>query len=306
MITSTDRGKKKYIERESNSFSWLKKKNPSAGRALRPSRGAESRAPSPPLLPTPGWPILRSKGVYPVVSSARILATPLPWTLSPTRSTSLWSSSKSATNVPSASCGLHPETGCRHRFHHHCVLFPRELSAVSLCPVDKEVIKSQEVFKDNYCTREVLRLYAFCKTRLPDVMPRLFWGDTRTPFSPARSGLVQCSKEKCPEPVLSKGLQEHLSIYCRFPGGKCLIAKRMWQSSVYRIMRKTCVLGTQYLVPTSVCRLFQELRWMNPWPCVLKLNETVLLRAVDVLQRINGGTCRTAFSLTGPQASGLI
>ena len=32
---------------------------------------------------------------------------------------------------------------------------------------------------------------------------------------------------------------------------------------------------------------------MNPWPCVLKLDETVLLRAVDVLQRINRGTCRT-------------
>ena len=32
---------------------------------------------------------------------------------------------------------------------------------------------------------------------------------------------------------------------------------------------------------------------MNPWPCVLKLDETVLLRAVDILQRINRGTCRT-------------
>ena len=225
MITSTDRGKKKYIERESNSFSWLKKKNPSAGRALRPSRGAESRAPSPPLLPTPGWPILRSKGVYPVVSSARILATPLPWTLSPTRSTSLWSSSKSATNVPSASCGLHPETGCRHRFHHHCVLFPRELSAVSLCPVDKEVIKSQEVFKDNYCTREVLRLYAFCKTRLPDVMPRLFWGDTRTPFSPARSGLCSARRKSAQSQSSAKVCKSIWAYTAGFQGENALLQK---------------------------------------------------------------------------------
>ena len=50
----------------------------------------------------PGWPILRSKEECPVVSPARILATPSPWTSSPTRSTSLWSGWKSATSVPSA------------------------------------------------------------------------------------------------------------------------------------------------------------------------------------------------------------
>lgn len=43
------------------------------------------------------------------------------------------------------------------------IFISRELDAVPLCPVDKEVIKSQEVFKDNYCAREVLSLYAFCK-----------------------------------------------------------------------------------------------------------------------------------------------
>lgn len=43
------------------------------------------------------------------------------------------------------------------------IFLSRELNAVPLCPVDKEVIKSQEVFKDNCCKREVLNLYVYCK-----------------------------------------------------------------------------------------------------------------------------------------------
>ncbi|ELV12939.1 TNF receptor-associated factor 5 [Tupaia chinensis] len=37
------------------------------------------------------------------------------------------------------------QTGCGHRFCHHCILSLRELNAVPICPVDKEIIKSQEV-----------------------------------------------------------------------------------------------------------------------------------------------------------------
>ncbi|XP_006834095.1 PREDICTED: TNF receptor-associated factor 5 isoform X2 [Chrysochloris asiatica] len=55
------------------------------------------------------------------------------------------------------------QTGCGHRFCHHCILSLRELNSVPICPVDKEVIKSQEVFKDNWCKREVLNLYVYCK-----------------------------------------------------------------------------------------------------------------------------------------------
>lgn len=52
-------------------------------------------------LNPPEWLILRNKEAFPVVSSARIPATPFPWTLSPTQSTGLWSNWKSATDVPS-------------------------------------------------------------------------------------------------------------------------------------------------------------------------------------------------------------
>ncbi|XP_074165186.1 TNF receptor-associated factor 5 isoform X2 [Sminthopsis crassicaudata] len=55
------------------------------------------------------------------------------------------------------------QTGCGHRFCENCILSLRELNAVSICPVDKEIIKPQEVFKDNCCKREVLNLQVFCK-----------------------------------------------------------------------------------------------------------------------------------------------
>nr|XP_012423889.1 PREDICTED: TNF receptor-associated factor 5 isoform X2 [Odobenus rosmarus divergens] len=55
------------------------------------------------------------------------------------------------------------QTGCGHRFCQQCIVSLRELNAVPLCPVDKEVIRSQEVFKDNCCKREVLNLYVYCK-----------------------------------------------------------------------------------------------------------------------------------------------
>lgn len=37
------------------------------------------------------------------------------------------------------------QTGCGHRFCQHCIVSLRELNTVPLCPVDKEVIKPQEV-----------------------------------------------------------------------------------------------------------------------------------------------------------------
>ncbi|XP_004694980.1 PREDICTED: TNF receptor-associated factor 5 [Condylura cristata] len=55
------------------------------------------------------------------------------------------------------------QTGCGHRFCQRCILALRELNTGALCPVDKEVIRSQEVFRDNWCRREVLNLYVYCK-----------------------------------------------------------------------------------------------------------------------------------------------
>ncbi|XP_063564860.1 TNF receptor-associated factor 5 isoform X3 [Gorilla gorilla gorilla] len=83
------------------------------------------------------------------------------------------------------------QTGCGHRFCQHCILSLRELNTVPICPVDKEVIKSQE----------------------DHLQQCLFQA-------------VQCSNEKCREAVLRKDLKEHLSAYCQFREEKCLYCKK--------------------------------------------------------------------------------
>ncbi|XP_074207961.1 TNF receptor-associated factor 5 isoform X3 [Camelus bactrianus] len=117
------------------------------------------------------------------------------------------------------------QTGCGHRFCQHCILSLRELNAVPLCPVDKEVIRPQEVFKDNCCKREVLNLYVFCKNA-PGCNAKIILGRYQDHLQQCLFQAVQCSNENCREPVLRKGLKEHLSAYCQFREEKCLYCKK--------------------------------------------------------------------------------
>uniref|UniRef100_A0A8D0U7D6 TNF receptor-associated factor n=1 Tax=Sus scrofa TaxID=9823 RepID=A0A8D0U7D6_PIG len=117
------------------------------------------------------------------------------------------------------------QTGCGHRFCQDCILSLRELNAVPLCPVDKEVIKSQEVFKDNCCKREVLNLYVFCKNA-PGCTAKIILGRYQDHLQQCLFQAVQCCNERCREPVLRKDLKEHASTYCQFREEKCLYCKK--------------------------------------------------------------------------------
>ncbi|XP_029791189.1 TNF receptor-associated factor 5 isoform X3 [Suricata suricatta] len=117
------------------------------------------------------------------------------------------------------------QTGCGHRFCQHCILSLRELNAVPLCPVDKEVIKSQEVFKDNCCKREVLNLYVYCRNA-PSCNAKIILGRYQDHLQQCPFQAVQCSNENCQKPVLRKDLKEHLSAYCQFREEKCLYCKK--------------------------------------------------------------------------------
>uniref|UniRef100_A0A8C9NZG3 TNF receptor-associated factor n=1 Tax=Spermophilus dauricus TaxID=99837 RepID=A0A8C9NZG3_SPEDA len=117
------------------------------------------------------------------------------------------------------------QTGCGHRFCQHCILSLRELNAVPICPVDKEVIKSQEVFKDNCCKREVLNLYVYCKNA-PGCNAKVILGRYQDHLQQCLLQAVQCSNKNCREAVLRKDLKEHLSAYCQFREEKCLYCKK--------------------------------------------------------------------------------
>ncbi|XP_012493784.1 PREDICTED: TNF receptor-associated factor 5 [Propithecus coquereli] len=110
------------------------------------------------------------------------------------------------------------QTGCGHRFCQHCILSLRELNTVPICPVDKEVIKSQEVrdplltLPPSCCPRRWVS--AACACLLQDHLQQCLFQ------------AVQCSNENCREPVLRKDLKEHLSAYCQFREEKCLYCKK--------------------------------------------------------------------------------
>lgn len=117
------------------------------------------------------------------------------------------------------------QTGCGHRFCQHCILSLRELNSVPICPVDKEVIKPQEVFKDNCCKREVLNLHVYCKNA-PGCNARIILGRFQDHLQHCSFQAVPCPNQSCREAMLRKDVKEHLSAYCRFREEKCLYCKR--------------------------------------------------------------------------------
>ncbi|XP_041491333.1 TNF receptor-associated factor 5 isoform X2 [Microtus oregoni] len=117
------------------------------------------------------------------------------------------------------------QTGCGHRFCQHCILSLRELNAVPICPVDKEVIKPQEVFRDNCCKREVLNLQVYCRNA-PGCDTRIILGRFQDHLQQCSFQAVPCPNEGCREAMLRKDLKEHLSAYCRFREEKCIYCKR--------------------------------------------------------------------------------
>ncbi|XP_010611504.1 TNF receptor-associated factor 5 isoform X2 [Fukomys damarensis] len=117
------------------------------------------------------------------------------------------------------------QTGCGHRFCQHCILSLRELNSVPICPVDKEVIKTQEVFKDNCCKREVLNLYVYCKNA-PGCSAKMILGRYQDHLQQCPFQAIPCSNKNCREAVLRRDLQEHLSTHCQFREERCLYCRK--------------------------------------------------------------------------------
>ncbi|XP_044285045.1 TNF receptor-associated factor 5 isoform X1 [Varanus komodoensis] len=112
------------------------------------------------------------------------------------------------------------QTGCGHRFCQHCIVSLRELNAVPTCPIDKEIIKLQEVFKDICCKREVLNLQVFCKNSPAcDAVTSL--GRYQDHLQQCSFEKVLCSNEGCCQKIMQKDLKEHLSSWCNYRKELC-------------------------------------------------------------------------------------
>ncbi|XP_048341671.1 TNF receptor-associated factor 5 isoform X2 [Sphaerodactylus townsendi] len=112
------------------------------------------------------------------------------------------------------------QTGCGHRFCQHCITSLKELNTAPTCPVDKEIIKLEEVFKDNCCKREVLNLQVFCRN-LPACNAKTSLGRYQDHLQQCLFESVQCINEGCCEKILQKDLKEHLDLLCSYRKELC-------------------------------------------------------------------------------------
>ncbi|KAM4772372.1 TNF receptor-associated factor 5 [Rhinophrynus dorsalis] len=117
------------------------------------------------------------------------------------------------------------QTGCGHRFCEKCISSLRELCDTPQCPIDKEMIKQQEVFKDNCCKREVLNLLVYCKNA-PDCDGRVTLGRFQDHLGQCLFESTQCTNEGCHDKILRKDLKDHLETQCKLRQEMCRYCKQ--------------------------------------------------------------------------------
>uniref|UniRef100_A0A8C5SWU9 TNF receptor-associated factor n=1 Tax=Laticauda laticaudata TaxID=8630 RepID=A0A8C5SWU9_LATLA len=103
------------------------------------------------------------------------------------------------------------QTGCGHRFCQYCIVSLRDLNTVSTCPIDNEIIKLQEVFKDNCCKREVLNLQVFCKNS-PACAAKLCLGRYQTHEKVDCPNYPWICPYGCMQMILMKEAEDHVLV----------------------------------------------------------------------------------------------
>ncbi|XP_042325840.1 TNF receptor-associated factor 5 isoform X2 [Sceloporus undulatus] len=96
----------------------------------------------------------------------------------------------------------------------------RELNVMPTCPLDNEIIKLHEVFRDNCCNREVLNLQVYCRNS-PACNVKSSLGRYQDHLQQCSFESVQCTNEGCCEKVLQKDLKEHLGLLCKYRKELC-------------------------------------------------------------------------------------
>ncbi|XP_063774336.1 TNF receptor-associated factor 5 [Pseudophryne corroboree] len=117
------------------------------------------------------------------------------------------------------------QTGCGHRFCEKCVLCLNELYEIPQCPIDKETIKPQEIFKDNCCKREVLNLLVYCRNA-PDCDVKVTLGRFQDHLAQCLYETITCSNSGCHDKVFKKDLETHLTTQCGLRDETCIYCSK--------------------------------------------------------------------------------
>ncbi|KAI5626513.1 TNF receptor-associated factor 5, partial [Silurus asotus] len=127
-------------------------------------------------------------------------------------------------------CGgaiLNPhQTGCGHIFCAKCLKMFIESNDLSTCPLDGMPIKSEEVFQDNCCKRELLNLEVYC-SNTPGCTQKMPLCNLQSflslcMFLPQKHltlcqyEALQCSNPGCTDILLRKSLPDHQRRLCQF------------------------------------------------------------------------------------------
>uniref|UniRef100_A0A8C5PEP9 TNF receptor-associated factor n=1 Tax=Leptobrachium leishanense TaxID=445787 RepID=A0A8C5PEP9_9ANUR len=132
------------------------------------------------------------------------------------------------------------QTGCGHRFCEQCVSGLSELYETSECPIDKEIIMPEEVFKDNCCKREVLNLQVYC-INTPDCDMKVTLGRYQEHIAQCLYETIQCTNKGCLDQMPRKHLQNHLDSECELRVEICTYCKQSMTLVILKIhVKKFC------------------------------------------------------------------
>ncbi|XP_016425137.1 TNF receptor-associated factor 5-like [Sinocyclocheilus rhinocerous] len=140
------------------------------------------------------------------------------------------------------SCGgmvLNPhQTGCGHIFCARCVRAYIKNGGSSKCPLDSIPIKSEEIFQDNCCKRELLNLEVYC-TNAPDCAQRVTLCNLQGHLKACQYERLRCSNSGCNDTVLRKNLLDHQRKVCSFRLESCHHCRQPFLASHLQAHQKT-------------------------------------------------------------------
>nr|XP_014345366.1 PREDICTED: TNF receptor-associated factor 5 [Latimeria chalumnae] len=105
------------------------------------------------------------------------------------------------------------QTACGHRFSKKCIDNMTQSMSQPKCPIDSQIIKLDEIFKDACCRREVLNLQIFC-INSPDCKFQTTVGHLKDHLEECLFQTEQC--DQCNENILRKDMKHHLEYVCSY------------------------------------------------------------------------------------------
>ncbi|KAG5279106.1 hypothetical protein AALO_G00106150 [Alosa alosa] len=117
------------------------------------------------------------------------------------------------------------QAGCGHIFCYQCIRVLLDSKTSPKCPLDNMLIKSDEVFQDNCCRRELLNLEVYC-TNASACSHKTILSRLQEHLKCCEYESVQCSNYGCTEVMQRKDLKEHQKSGCVFRLELCTHCKK--------------------------------------------------------------------------------